>query len=817
MALRINTNVSALSAHKNMIKNDTALSTSLGRLSSGLRINKAADDASGMSIADSLRSQSMGLGQAIKNGNDGISIVQTADAALEESINIINTIKTKAIQSAQDGQTASSRKAIQSDISKLREELDVIAKTTSFNGQKLLSGNFSDKQFQIGAYAGETVGISIQSTEATKIGHVTSSDLTFSGEGSAALSLYSNLTNETYDLNSVDLKFNNSKENSLAAVADSINKLSDTLGISATAVVQSTTNFAIAAGTTDESFGINGVAIGKLNVVDGDDSGALVTAINGKTDQHGVTASINNDGTLTLTSDGRAISVEGGNATGNVLGRTTVDQMSTFGKIEVRQEGTSEIIITDRAQGDGAAVSTTDGGVYISSGNATSMETILTGGSSLGLSSTLGSGTVVAGTFTTSGAAATAQTGDLLGAGSILAEGSEINSGGTTFQGDMYVSNTGATNGTGTLKAGSILGSSTNLTGNTVLYGDVSAKLSGGSVTVSGTGADAVTLVSGGAEVKSGESIVLAGDSLLGSGSTLEGGGNTMVAAGSVIDGGFELNDDATLEADMQLTSGTTVSSGSTLTTGTSINDVVKATGTVEGTMTLGVGSVLADGTFLADGSTLGEVAETSRDLTVASDGYMRVVSGSVMNSGSILAAGTIIGSDIDDNQGNTYKEGTVLDRDIVLSAAGAGAITGDFVLASGSMLKAGSQLAENDVAAATVSASETSLGQSYRLSDLDVTTQAGAQTGIAIADAALKTLDKVRSDLGSVQNQLTSTISNISTTKVNVQAAESTIRDVDFAEESSNFTKMQILSQAGTFAMSQANASSQQVLSLLQ
>ena len=815
MALRINTNVSALSAHKNMIKNDTALSTSLGRLSSGLRINKAADDASGMSIADSLRSQSMGLGQAIKNGNDGISIVQTADAALEESINIINTIKTKAIQSAQDGQTASSRKAIQSDISKLREELDVIAKTTSFNGQKLLSGNFSDKQFQIGAYAGETVGISIQSTEATKIGHVTSSDLTFSGEGAAALSLYSNLTNETYDLNSVDLKFNNSKENSLAAVADSINKLSDTLGISATAVVQSTTNFAVAAGTTDESFAINGVAIGSLNVADGDDSGALVTAINGKTDQHGVTASINNDGTLTLTSDGRAISVEGGSATGNVLGRTTVDQMSTFGKIEVRQEGTSEIIISDRSQGDGAAVSSADGGVYISSGAATTTETILAAGSSLGVSSTLGSGTVIAGTFTTSSAVATAQTGDLLGAGSTLSKGSLISSGGITVQGDTYASSV-ATVGTSTLKAGTVLGSSSTMAGATYLHGDVSGQLSGGTVYVSGTGDSAVTIASGNAAVMSGQTITLAGDSTLGIGSIFRG--DSMLAAGSTVDGGFTLEEDSTIEADMYLTSNSTVQSGSTLTTGTSIDDTMKGTGQVdEGSMVLGTGSIFKGNSFVADGSTFGSTAQTSRDFTVAADGGMLVVSGSVMATGSKLAAGTIIGSDIKDDHGNTYKEGTVLDRDIVLSAAGAAAVTGDFVLASGSVLKSGSKLAENDMTAATVSASETSLGQSYRLSDLDVTTQAGAQTGIAIADAALKTLDKVRSDLGSVQNQLTSTISNISTTKVNVQAAESTIRDVDFAEESSNFTKMQILSQAGTFAMSQANASSQQVLSLLQ
>jgi flagellin len=186
MALRINTNVAALNAHKNMIKNDNSLAGSLEKLSSGLRINKAADDASGMAIADSLKSQALGLGQAMRNANDGISMVQTADGALEESINIVNTIKTKAIQAAQDGQTTDSRKAIQADINKLMEELDMIAKTTSFNGQKLLSGQFTDKKFQIGAFSGETVGISIGSTEAGKVGHLTTgllkTDSTVGGE-----------------------------------------------------------------------------------------------------------------------------------------------------------------------------------------------------------------------------------------------------------------------------------------------------------------------------------------------------------------------------------------------------------------------------------------------------------------------------------------------------------------------------------------------------------------------------------------------------------------------------------------------------------
>ena len=102
-------------------------------------------------------------------------------------------------------------------------------------------------------------------------------------------------------------------------------------------------------------------------------------------------------------------------------------------------------------------------------------------------------------------------------------------------------------------------------------------------------------------------------------------------------------------------------------------------------------------------------------------------------------------------------------------------------------------------------------------MSDIDVTSQEGAQLGISLADSALKNLDKTRSDLGSVQNQLTSTIANLASTKVNIAAAESSIRDVDFAEEAANFSKMQILTQASSFAMAQANASSQTVLSLLQ
>jgi len=172
MGFRINTNISAMNAHTNATMNNRSLDDSLSKLSSGLRINKAADDASGMAIADSLRSQANSLGQAIANANDAVGIVQTADKAMDEQVKILDTIKTKAIQSASDSQTASSREAIQKDINRLIEQLDNIAKTTTFNGQTLLSGTFSNKEFQVGAYSNQSIKTSIANTQSLAVGAI---------------------------------------------------------------------------------------------------------------------------------------------------------------------------------------------------------------------------------------------------------------------------------------------------------------------------------------------------------------------------------------------------------------------------------------------------------------------------------------------------------------------------------------------------------------------------------------------------------------------------------------------------------------------
>ena len=346
MGFRINTNTAALTAHTSAVMNNRNLDNSLSKLSSGLRINKAADDASGLAIANSLRSQASSLGQAINNGNDAIGLLQTADGALSEYSNILDTIKSKAVQAASDGQNTASRLAIQKDISKLMEELNTIAKTTSFNGQKLLSGAFSNKEFQMGANANETVKVSIGSTATNQIGHTSRStlEITNPSGGSVALDITSSSTGKSIQLKSLDILSNNNVDNGLGALADEINRYTGETGISANAVVSSTTG-AIKAGTTGTDFAINGVNIGSIIVSDNDNNGALLNAINTKSTQTGVSASIEN-GRITLTStDGRAISVTG---EGESVLNASNSAMSTIGHLDLVQNGAADFQITNK-------------------------------------------------------------------------------------------------------------------------------------------------------------------------------------------------------------------------------------------------------------------------------------------------------------------------------------------------------------------------------------------------------------------------------------------------------------------------------------
>jgi len=157
MASTINTNVASLTAQRNLGMSQTSLNTSIQRLSSGLRINSAKDDAAGLAISERFTSQIRGLNQAVRNANDGISLAQVAEGAMGSAGNILQRVRELAVQSANASNSAGDRQALQQEVGQLVSELDRISQTTEFNGSKLLDGTFGTQQFQVGANANQTI------------------------------------------------------------------------------------------------------------------------------------------------------------------------------------------------------------------------------------------------------------------------------------------------------------------------------------------------------------------------------------------------------------------------------------------------------------------------------------------------------------------------------------------------------------------------------------------------------------------------------------------------------------------------------------
>ncbi|EJO0396088.1 flagellin A [Campylobacter jejuni] len=572
MGFRINTNIGALNAHANSVVNARELDKSLSRLSSGLRINSAADDASGMAIADSLRSQAATLGQAINNGNDAIGILQTADKAMDEQLKILDTIKTKATQAAQDGQSLKTRTMLQADINRLMEELDNIANTTSFNGKQLLSGNFINQEFQIGASSNQTIKATIGATQSSKIGLTrfeTGGRISSSGEVQFTLKNYNGID----DFQFQKVVISTSVGTGLGALADEINKNADKTGVRATFTVETRGIAAVRAGTTSDTFAINGVTIGQVAYEDGDGNGALVAAINSVKDTTGVEASIDANGQLLLTSrEGRGIKIDGNIGGGAFI---NADMKENYGRLSLVKNDGKDILIS------GSNLSSAGFGAtqFISQASVSLRES--------------------KGRFD-------ANIADAMGFGSA--------------------------------NKGVVLGG----------YSSVS-------VYMSSTGS------------------------------------------------GFSSG------------SGYSVGSGKNYSTGFANAIAISAASQLSTVYNVSAGSGFSSGSTLSQFATMKTTAFGVKDETAG------------------------------------------------------------------------------------------------------VTTLKGAMAVMDIAETATTNLDQIRADIGSVQNQVTSTINNITVTQVNVKAAESTIRDVDFAAESANFSKYNILAQSGSYAMSQANAVQQNVLKLLQ
>ena len=722
-----------MEAAKHLSRTGKEKTRSIEKLASGLRINRAADDSSGMFIADSLRSQAAGLGQAMRNVSDGISIIRTADAALEESIAILNRVKTKSVQAAQDGQTAETREMIQSDIEKLLSELDEIAKTTSFNGQKLLSGEFSSKAFQVGAFSGEVIDFSIDSAGSEKLGHMNMNELYLEDEhpGRLQLAIKSSLTDSREVIRPVNLAYNNSREHGLGGVADAINRVSDITGVSASASVELRTEHGIGKGITDKNFSINGVHIGRVTVQQYDSDGALVKAINRKTSEHGVDASVDSSGNLVLVStDGRAIKVEPPTGTENAAEHIfNGKNLSTFGKIELKSQGADNIDIRNLSGNE--ELSFSDGKLEIAEFTSTNTDSLITSGSSLSAGSTLAGPWIadrnLSGEFFSSrinisdktqmktgsslGEGSVIRTSDnlvdsiwaegrgltesasLVKKGSILAEdslmaegtvlpaGNEI-SAGTRFKGDAYVAETADTASPSTVKQDSVLETGTVLASGTVIQGRATVDDTGllsqsgfiraGSFMAAGSTIGSGTLLTGDAAINAVNNT--AGDYDLAAGSSLETG--SMIASGTVLGGDALVGTVAGTNGDYDLAAGSRLNAGSELASGTvfagdadvqAVNNTTGDSDLAAGS-TLRAGSELGSGTVLANTAVVSDVNNTTGDYDLA--------------PGSNLTAGSVLGS------------GTILTDNAIVEQVGPTGNAGDTVdLAAGSIIEPGTDI----------------------------------------------------------------------------------------------------------------------------
>ncbi len=309
MALSINTNIASLTAQRNVTKTQGALNKSLERLSSGLRINSAKDDAAGMAISNRFTAQVKGLDQAVRNANDGISLLQTSEGGMQEVTTILQRMREIGVQASNDTNSASDRSSLQGEMDQLYSEIDRIAGSTQFNGINLLDGSGGTKSFQIGANSGQTISVSLKSVKTT--------DLSLNGY-SALGSLNSgrvttNVTAAGLTINGTAIAAATTATAQVAAT--SINALTGTTGVTATAYNAYT-------GQGGVSGVASGLTIGAATIAASGNMTELVKNIN--RDAAGVTATLNTNGSITLSNDtGADIAIGGTTTNTGLTGGTT--------------------------------------------------------------------------------------------------------------------------------------------------------------------------------------------------------------------------------------------------------------------------------------------------------------------------------------------------------------------------------------------------------------------------------------------------------------------------------------------------------------
>jgi flagellin len=695
MALVINTNVASLNAQRQLMSSGNSLDRATERLSSGARINSAKDDAAGLAIANRMTSQVRGLDQAIRNANDGVSLIQTAEGALSESTNILQRMRELSVQSANGIYTAGDRKTLDAEVKQLVSELDRIAKTTSFNGQNLLDGKLGKVDLQVGSSANQTISLKVPAMDAKTLGMGSTSVDLMGGESDIAT-----LTG--------DLVL---REGSILINGQSIIKGTDEFDGADTDAIHS-----------DQALidhinkNVNGVTASTYAVASATDAGDGVL-----TSADSVTVTLTNlDGTTT------AIDV-GGGASGTSSLSELVDKMNAAsggkfsasigddGKVSISAENVSSIAFTDAAGALGT-IADSEARIVLKADNGDPVT--VTRGSNGTLEQLNAFG------FRENDKAGTIE-GFAAGDGNLA---------------------------TGDLKINGVGVPATN-TDQTAANSALSAKVAAINSVSDQTGVSATTFTSVSLDFGSVSLAALAG------GDTAINGVEITIAAGTAT---------------------------------TKLSDVAKAFNDVKDQS--GITATVSGTRIILEGN----VAQISFGTTTNNADLAEAVFTDTTNVVQLAIAG-------DESNAADIADGDVADGGIKLTSNNGNPIS----------------VEHKDTAAKTLTGlvdSNISSGGAFgtAISSISIDTAANAQKAIKVIDNALTTISDVRSELGAVNNRLDFTVSNLANISEKTSAARSRITDADFAAETANLSRSQVLQQAASAMLAQSNARPQQVLSLL-
>jgi len=714
MALVINTNIQSLSSQNNLSKAQSEQSQAMDRLSSGKRINSAADDAAGLSIATKMSSQVQGLNQAMRNANDGISMMQTAEGALDQSQNILQRMRELAVQSANGTYQDGNRDTMNAEVEQLKAELDRIGESTSFNGLNLLNGDKDSVSIQVGANGGESISVNLTEISTDTLGTGSAGGVSSQGTDNA-------IGEGDLKINGVDIGDSKAEydtassagnASSAIAKAAAINAVSDQTGVTAHANENVVTGSSMTAAAASGSITLNGVEMDfETNADASVTRKSLVDLINSNAGVTGVTAedSGTDEGGVTLMAeDGRNITLSFTTLTAANTGLAAADTYES-GVTLVADAGTSEIKIEG---GDGTGTGDIDDAGFRA-------------------------GTYTAGEVAVSAnqpSQVTAGAADALADGDLVINGTTI---GAARASDDNASFHAAGESTDKAASGIATAAAINRhTDDTGVTATVNATVAEGSVATAATAGETAELFLNGVEI--------------------------------------DLTTQATAAENREHAID-------------QINKKSEQTGVVATENDAGGITLTA-----ADGRNISAVVDASGGGAATSGAFGLTGVAAAQGDGSVTIA------DWETEATTTYSSVTLTSASEIEVRAGS---NGDAGLAA-SGLRAGDYGNGAD-------------GQ--YLKDIDISTASGATDAIAAIDNALEQVTSARSEFGAVQNRLDFTVDNLSNTVENTEAARSRIEDADFAAESANLSRAQVLQQASQTMLAQANSAPQQVLSLLQ